>query len=326
MTRWAGQRASGLSRLSVAAALLLAASAGLPSLAQESPPPTGDVPVRPAASAAAISPAIGAVLEATGEASRKEAARQICRMVQSEAESRRLPPGFFARLIWKESRFDPDAVSPKGAQGIAQFMPGTAADRALADPFDIPTALAESAAFLRELADAFGNLGLAAAAYNAGPGRVERWIAGRASLPWETVDYVQAITGLSAEMWREAEIELPDFTLDEALPFEDACIELAMAGRPRMPAAEAPTRWWPWGVQVAAHFTRSVALSAYSRVKSRHASLIGDEEPMVVQDRAPSRGRKQLFTVRIGADSRAAAQEICQKLRTAGGACVVMKN
>ena len=52
---------------------------------------------------------------------------------------------FFARLIWKESRFDPNAVSPAGAEGIAQFMPGTAAMRGLKNSFDIEQAIPASA-------------------------------------------------------------------------------------------------------------------------------------------------------------------------------------
>src|SRR5205814_6611619 len=64
------------------------------------------------------------------------------------------------------------AVSPKGAEGIAQFMPGTAAERGLANPFDPEQAIPHAARFLAELKRRFGNLGMAAAAYNAGPARV----------------------------------------------------------------------------------------------------------------------------------------------------------
>ena len=60
----------------------------------------------------------------------------VCPLMQQQAEARGLPPMPFVRLIWRESRFNPNAVSPKGAQGIAQFMPGTADDRGLADPFE----------------------------------------------------------------------------------------------------------------------------------------------------------------------------------------------
>jgi soluble lytic murein transglycosylase-like protein len=92
--------------------------------------------------------------------------------VEDAAAENGLPVEFFARVIWQESRFNARAVSPKGASGIAQFMPQTASWHGLADPFDPIEALRHSAAYLRELRDRFGNLGLAAAAYNAGPGRV----------------------------------------------------------------------------------------------------------------------------------------------------------
>jgi membrane-bound lytic murein transglycosylase MltF len=115
---------------------------------------------------------------------------------------------FFTRLIWQESRFDPSQVSPAGAQGIAQFMPPTAAARGLADPFDPVTALQESASYLRELRNTFGNLGLAAAAYNAGAYRVSRWLSHAGSLPDETVDYVQIVTGRSVGEWAAARCKM----------------------------------------------------------------------------------------------------------------------
>ena len=83
-----------------------------------------------------------------------------------------LPVEFLTRLIWQGSRFDARAVSRAGAQGIAQFMPGTAAEVGLANPFEVTEAVTKSAALLREFKQKFGNPGLAAAAYNAGPKRV----------------------------------------------------------------------------------------------------------------------------------------------------------
>lgn len=112
-----------------------------------------------------------------------------------------IPGDFFVRLIRQESGFDPRAVSPKGAQGIAQFMPGTAAERGLSDPFDPRAALPASARLLRDLRERFGSLGLAAAAYNAGSQRVADWLAGRSFLPQETHQYVRAITGVEVEHW-----------------------------------------------------------------------------------------------------------------------------
>ncbi len=104
-------------------------------------------------------------------------------MIESAARESNLPLEFFARVIWQESRFRPDAIGPltksgRRAQGIAQFMPGTASERGLLDPFNPVLALPKSAEFLAELREQFGNLGLAAAAYNAGPRRVQEWLAG----------------------------------------------------------------------------------------------------------------------------------------------------
>src|SRR6516165_6402844 len=130
----------------------------------------------------------------------------VCLMIEAAARAHGLPLEFFARVIWQESRFRPDAVGPRtrsgdSAQGIAQFMPRTAAERGLLDPFDPVQALPKSAEFLRELADQFGNLGLAAAAYNAGPGRLREFLSGRRPLPAETRHYVLAITGISVDEW-----------------------------------------------------------------------------------------------------------------------------
>ena len=112
----------------------------------------------------------------------------MCLMIESAARANDLPLEFFARVIWQESRFQSDAVGPvtrsgQRAQGIAQFMPGTASERRLLDPFDPVQALPKSAEFLNELRNQFGNLGLAAAAYNAGPRRVQEWLAGSGPMP-----------------------------------------------------------------------------------------------------------------------------------------------
>src|SRR3954469_21289721 len=119
----------------------------------------------------------------------------LCRMIEGSAGSSRLPVDFFTRLIWRESSFRTTVVSRAGAQGVAQFMPGTARERGLQDPFDPEQAIPAAAALLSDLGRRFGNLGLAAAAYNAGPGRVSAWVQGSGGLPAETRDYVLRITG-----------------------------------------------------------------------------------------------------------------------------------
>ncbi|MET4797868.1 lytic transglycosylase domain-containing protein [Bradyrhizobium sp. LB11.1] len=128
---------------------------------------------------------------------------QFCRALKEAAEESGIPVPFFARLLWQESRFRSNEVSQAGAQGVAQFMPETAAEVGLDDPFDAMKALPASARFLRKLRDDFGNLGLAAAAYNAGPGRIQKWLAKESELPRETRDYVRIITGTKAEDWTE---------------------------------------------------------------------------------------------------------------------------
>src|ERR1051326_979102 len=71
----------------------------------------------------------------------------VCRLIEQNAAATRLPVDYLARLLWTESRFDPWATSPAGAQGIAQFMPQTAADEGLADPRN-PTSSVQHAAQL----------------------------------------------------------------------------------------------------------------------------------------------------------------------------------
>lgn len=128
----------------------------------------------------------------------------LCRLIEEAARRETLPVAFLTRLIWRESSFRSHVVSSKGAQGIAQFMPGTAAERGLKNPFDPEAALPAAASLLADLQRRFGNLGLAAAAYNAGPGRVDAFLAGRSGLPSETRLYVRLVTGRSAEDWAAA--------------------------------------------------------------------------------------------------------------------------
>ena len=182
-------------------------------------------------------------------------------MIESAARANGLPLDFFARLIWQESRFNADAVGPvtrsgRRAQGIAQFMPGTAAERELLDPFDPVQALPKSAEFLRELRAGFGNLGLAAAAYNAGPRRVREWLAGTGPMPAETRSYVIAITGHPVDDWVGAQ--------DNWTPAgTQSCGELIAlvkrAPNTYLTALEQRVREGiarPWGVQLAAGFSR----------------------------------------------------------------------
>ena len=143
---------------------------------------------------------------------------ELCSSLVEVAQANALPLGFFTNLIWQESRFDHEAISPVGAMGIAQFMPDTAEGVGLDDAFDGREALPASAKLLRTLIDRFGNLGLAAAAYNAGPKRVSDWLAQRSGLPKETRDYVSVITGKPVEEWRGVKEKAVVFTVPRAVP------------------------------------------------------------------------------------------------------------
>jgi hypothetical protein len=265
-----------------------------------------------------------ACLAVAASARAEPAVDEICRTLAEAAADNDLPEEFFTRLIWQESRFDPRAVSPKGAQGIAQFMPQTAAMRGLANAFEPLQALRESASYLRELRTTFGgNLGLAAAAYNAGPAAVEAWLAGRGMLPFETQAYVRIVTGYAAEAWNAK--PMPQLE-SSSVPSGARCAEIAKAMmesvRRRLPLTASPA-WGPWGVQLAGNWSEGSVLAAYERLRRRYTAVLGDRLPLVLYAR---RGSGSTFVVRVSEKSRADADALCTKLHAVGGACVVLRN
>jgi hypothetical protein len=258
----------------------------------------------------------------------------MCLMIESAAKAADLPLEFFARVIWQESRFQADAVGPvtrngQRAQGIAQFMPGTASERRLLDPFDPVQALPKSAEFLSELRGQFGNLGLAAAAYNAGPRRVQEWLAGSGSLPQETRHYVAAITGTTVDDWVVAgkNGKMPDRT--PATSCRELMALLKRAPNPFVTQLEQHVKLAEaraWGVQLAAGFSRDKALAMYARVIKRLSAVVGDQDPSLLSSVMRNRGSRTFYQVRIGADTRPAADDLCSRIRRAGGACFVLRN
>jgi hypothetical protein len=265
-----------------------------------------------------------------------DARESICLMVESAARANGLPVEFFARVIWQESRFRPDAVGPmtrsgQRALGIAQFMPGTAAERRLLDPFDPVQALPKSAEFLRDLREQFGNLGLAAAAYNAGPQRVRDWLAGTRGLPAETRNYVLAVTGSPADDWTKARKGEPAPTRGATPPAN--CREMiALLRRAPNPFVEkleeriTLVAAKPWGVQLSAGFSRERALAAYGGLAQRYGAALEGRDPSLLSTTLRSRGTRAFYQVRVGADTREGANELCGTIRRAGGACLVLRN
>lgn len=249
----------------------------------------------------------------------------LCRTISTSAAANALSVGFFTRLIWRESSLRTTVTSPAGAQGVAQFMPGTAAERGLADPFDPDKALPEAAKFLAELVSRFGNLGLAAAAYNAGPSRIAAWLAGQGDPPLETRDFVLAITARSLDEWIKApaNVDMPDKPGDS----DESCEEIITALRGSTPAESvAATLFAPWGVQLAGNFSKDLALAAFARDRDRYKEALGDVEPFVMATRLRNRGTRAFFRVRLPAPTREAAQQICGKLHRLGGSCVVLRS
>ncbi len=143
---------------------------------------------------------------------------ELCDALFTSARNAGLPVQFLANLIWQESGLRNNTVSRAGALGIAQFMPQTAKENGLNDPFDPHQAIPASAKLLQQLRDQFGNLGFAAAAYNAGPHRVSDWLASGHVLPRETLDYVLRVTGRSADQWRTAPPPEATLTFTQELP------------------------------------------------------------------------------------------------------------
>jgi hypothetical protein len=251
----------------------------------------------------------------------------ICHVIAAAATANGLPFEFFAQVIWRESRFRPDAVGPltrsgARAQGIAQFMPMTAAERLLHNPFDPVEALPKSAEFLRDLRAQFGNLGLAAAAYNAGSQRVRDWLAGKRTLPLQTQTYVRIVTGRSVQEWARPEQEFLTITI----PRNMSCAETAkLVAKPQPPTTVARPKSDPaWVVQLVGDRSELKALTVYRQLQQKHEALLGIYEPDII--RTMLRGEPIWTRVRIDSDNRQAAEALCSRLRAAGEDCLVQRN
>jgi soluble lytic murein transglycosylase-like protein len=193
---------------------------------------------------------------------------EVCEALASAALNNDVPAPFFIRLIWQESGFRQNIISPAGAIGVAQFMPGTAAEHGLDDPFNPLQAVRASARLLRELIDQFGNVGLAAAAYNAGPRRVQDWLDKRGKLPQETQDYVQTITGRKAEEWKAKTASAAPLRVPERAPCQREAGLYAANGPAQNPLPPVQTKDEPVKVAKATTKTAAVATTKTASAKS----------------------------------------------------------
>ncbi len=207
-------------------------------------------------------------------------AADVCKLIERNAAERDLDPNFLARLLWKESRFEPGA---------------------------------------------FGNIGLAAVAYNGGENRAARFIARSGGLPYETQDYVASITGFEALRWRdnpppEAELKL---ALDPDMAFRPACEKLA--GDRKLREFMIQPKVFPWGVIVASHPSQSGAISQVARLNRSLRPILGDKQVGYVRKRLTGMPRA-VYTAQVGWDSRREAAAFCNRFKQLGGRCIVLRN
>ena len=247
------------------------------------------------------------------------AAPRLCEALATAATSNDLPVDFFTRLIWQESRFKPDAISPKGAQGIAQFMPMTARSSGLGNPFDPLEAITKSGELLRDLRREFGNLGLAAAAYNAGSGRVHDWLGGRRALPQETRAYVRIVTGRSVDEWAQGQANAVEMPSVEIVPCN---LPVTALIDPKPDAKSEAVK--PWGVEVVGGPTPAKALVRYREWLPKYAAIVADRQTHIVI--RGLLGEMGAARVRLGEDTQASAKKLCAALLAAGAYCDVFRN
>ena len=122
---------------------------------------------------------------------RQQPRREIDGYVRESAAQTQIDPDLIEAIIACESGFDPNATSRAGARGLMQLMPATAASLGVSNPYDPAQNVLAGAKYLRQLLDRFGDIELAVAAYNAGPGAVERY----GGIPpfSETQEYVRSV-------------------------------------------------------------------------------------------------------------------------------------
>ncbi len=145
----------------------------------------------------------------------------------------------------------------------------------------------------------------------------------------ETRNYVSAITGSTGEEWKAASIngKMPQRAATSSCRELMALLRRApnpfVAGLEQHIALAAAKLW---GVQLAAGFSRDKALAMYARAVKRLSTVIGDQDPSLLSSRMLNRGTRLFYQVRIGADTRPAADDLCNRIRKAGGACFVLRN
>jgi hypothetical protein len=156
---------------------------------------------------------------------------------------------------------------------------------------------------------------------------VRDWLAGTRGLPGETRAYVAAITGRMVDDWKGVK--------DTATPppAPRGCLALVTQLR-RSPSTfiaaleEHVTAGAgaPWGAELAAGFSRERVLRTYATLETRDRAALAGADAIILHGQFRSRGTRAFYQVRIGAETRAAAEGICRRLEHVGAACLVLRN
>ncbi len=155
-------------------------------------------------------------------------------------------------------------------------------------------------------------------------------LAGTRPLPAETRNYVLAITGRPADDWAKGADAAA--RREPARPASDCRTLMALLRQApnlfverleqRVDLVAAAT----WGVQLSAGFSRDRALATYSRLAKQYSAVLAGHDPSLLSTTLRTRGSRPFYAVRVGADTREKADELCNRIRRAGGACLVLRN
>ncbi len=156
-------------------------------------------------------------------------------LIEHYGDHYQIDPILVRLIIEQESGFDPLALSPAGAMGLMQLMPDTAWLLGIDDPFDAEQNIEGGVRYFAQQMDRFGNVEMALAAYNAGPGAVDTW-GGVPPYP-ETVNYVNSIMG---RYMAETNPDLDPAAAEAVEPIEEADSSAALQEMPEDPILYPP--------------------------------------------------------------------------------------